>query len=85
VHPRASRNQVEGWRQGVLSVRVTAPPVEGEANRAVVALLAAALGVRGSALSVARGARGRDKLIRIEGLSQAEIDKRLTQKTGGTR
>lgn len=50
VVPRASRDEIVGWREpGVLSVRVTAPPVEGEANRAVGALLARALGVRPSA------------------------------------
>lgn len=85
VHPRASRNQVDGWRQGALSVRVTAAPVEGEANRAVAALLAAVLGVRASAVSVARGVRGRDKLIRIDGLSRDEIAARLARAEEGER
>ena len=85
VHPRAARNQVDGWRQGALSVRVTAAPVEGEANRAVAALLAAVLGVRASAVSVARGVRGRDKLIRIDGLSRDEIVARLARVEGGER
>jgi hypothetical protein len=85
VHPRASRNQVDGWRQGALSIRVTAAPVEGEANRAVAALLAAVLGVPASAVSVARGERGRDKLIRIAGLSREEIAARLARAEGGER
>jgi uncharacterized protein YggU (UPF0235/DUF167 family) len=66
-----------GWRSGVLAVRVTAPPVEGEANRAVSALLAGALGVRPSAVSVVKGARGRDKLVRVEGLTAPEVESRL--------
>jgi uncharacterized protein len=85
VQPRASRNQVEGWREGVLRVRVTAAPVDGEANRAVVALLTAALGVRASTVSVARGLRGRDKLIRIDGLSGDEIAARLASLEDGNR
>ncbi len=77
VQPRASRDEVLGWREGVLALRVTAPPVEGEANRAVEALLAGALGVRRSAVSVVRGERGRDKLVRVEGLTDAEVRARL--------
>ena len=85
VQPRAARNQIEGWREGALRVRVTAAPVEGEANRAVVALLARILGVRASAVSVARGERGRDKLIRIDGLSRDEIAARLAGVKEGDR
>ncbi len=85
VQPRATRDAVAGWRQGALSVRVSAPPVDGEANHAVLALLASALGVRRSALSVARGQRGRDKLIRVEGLSRTEIEARLARTEGGGR
>lgn len=83
VQPRASRDEIVGWQAGALRVRVTAPPVEGEANRAVAALLARALGVRPSAVSVVRGERGRDKLVRIEGLSVAEVQARLAAATGG--
>jgi uncharacterized protein (TIGR00251 family) len=77
VQPRAARDGLAGWRQGALSVRVSAPPVDGEANHAVLTLLATALGVRPSALKVDRGQRGRDKLIRVEGLSRVEIEARL--------
>jgi uncharacterized protein (TIGR00251 family) len=77
VQPRASRNGIAGWRDGVLAVRVTAPPVEGEANAAVCALLAAALGVRPSAVTVARGIRGRDKLVRVDGMTSPEVESRL--------
>lgn len=77
VQPRASRDEVVGWREGVLRVRVTAPPVEGEANRAAEALVARALAVRASAVRVVRGERGRDKLVCIAGLSDAEVAARL--------
>lgn len=85
VQPRASRDEITGWREGVLSVRVTAPPVDGQANRAVVALLATTLRVPPSTLSVARGERGRDKLVRVEGLGLAEVTARLRSAEGGAR
>ena len=80
VQPRASRDEVVGWREpGVLGVRVTAPPVEGEANRAVEALLARALGLKPSAVSVVRGERGRDKLVRVASLTSGEVEQRLAR------
>lgn len=86
VQPRASRDEVVGWRApGVLAVRVTAPPVEGEANRAVTALLAAALEVPRSAVSVAIGARGRDKVVRVTGLRTGDIETRLARIVEGKR
>ena len=84
VQPRASRDEIVGWREpGVLAVRVTAPPVEGDANRAVEALLARALGLRPSAVSVVRGQRGRDKLVRVTALSSADIERRLASEISG--
>jgi uncharacterized protein (TIGR00251 family) len=80
VQPRASRDEIVGWRApGVLAVRVTAPPVEGEANRAVVALVAAALGVPRSAVTVAIGTRGRDKVVRISALAPEQVATRLAR------
>ena len=81
VQPRASRSEIIGWRaDGALSVRVAAPPVQGQANAALAALLAGALDVRPSAVTVEHGARGRDKLVRITGLTPAEVRQRI----GGT-
>lgn len=78
VQPRASRAAVAGWRaDGALSLRVTAPPVEGAANAAVGALLAEALGVRASAVEIVHGTRGRDKVVRVTGLTLEEIQRRL--------
>jgi hypothetical protein len=80
VTPRAARDEVVGWREpGVLAIRVTAPPVEGEANRAVAGVLARALRVPPSSVTVVRGARGRDKLVRIQGLGTGEIEARLAR------
>jgi len=83
VQPRASRNEIVGWREDVLSVRVTAPPVNGRANAAVGALLAAALGLRPSAVTVVRGEKGRDKLVSVAGLSPDQLRARLETTEGG--
>jgi uncharacterized protein len=66
VTPRASRNEIVGMRDGVLVVRVTAPPVDDAANRAVVKLIAKRAGVAKSRVRIARGERGRDKRIEID-------------------
>jgi len=73
VQPRASRSAIAGTREGALLVRLTAPPVEGAANAALVKLLAKTLDLPPSALSVARGARGRDKLLHVTGLSAPQV------------
>ena len=77
VQPRASREAILGWREDVLRVAVTAPPVEGEANRAVTRLLARALGVAPSAIRVVQGERSRDKVVRVEGVTGPELHSRL--------
>jgi hypothetical protein len=82
VQPRAARDAIVGWRDGVLAVRVTAPPVDGRANRAVTALLADALGIRPSAVSVAAGERRRDKLVRVAGLAERVVQARLAGDAG---
>ena len=77
VQPRASSDAILGWRDGTLRVRVAAPPLEGAANLAVARLLARALRVAPSAVAVIRGARGRDKRVRIAGLGDLEVRSRL--------
>jgi uncharacterized protein (TIGR00251 family) len=78
VTPRASANAVAGLRDGVLLVRVTAPPLEGKANDAVVALLAKALGTPLSAVHVVRGASSRTKRISVPRGAEAALG-RLTK------
>jgi uncharacterized protein len=78
VQPRATRAGIAGWRpDGALGVRVTAAPVDGRANAAVGTLLAAALGVRASAVEIVRGATGRDKYVRVAGLTIEDVVRRL--------
>lgn len=77
VQPRAPRDALGGWRQGRLVVRVMAPPQDGRANAAAVALVASALGLPASAVRVVAGARHRDKLLSIRGLDPEQIRVRL--------
>lgn len=77
VVPRASRDEIVGWLDGALKVRVAAPPADGRANAALEALLAAALGVPKRAVRVAAGHGSQRKRIEIDGLARAEIERRL--------
>jgi uncharacterized protein len=75
--PRAARNQIDGWDGDLLRLRVTAPPVEGKANHALIRLLADALDVSPSRLRLIKGQTSRQKVIAVDGLSGDEIRARL--------
>ena len=77
VQPRASRNTISGVRAGILRIRVTAPPVDGQANAAAIALLAQALDVPKSTIHLVKGASSREKTLTVESMSQEEVDQRL--------
>ena len=73
VIPRARRDEIGGERGGRLVVRVTAPPVDGAANTALRRLIAKEAGVSASRVSIVRGETSRDKVVRVEGLTGAEL------------
>jgi hypothetical protein len=73
VQPRASRNEILGYRDQVLRLRVTAPPVEGEANRLVIRMLAEALGVAPSKVEILKGEKGRRKKVRVTEVPQSNL------------
>jgi len=77
VQPKASRNQIDGFEDGTLRLRVTAPPVDGKANAGVIALMAKMLGVSKSRLEIVRGHGSRDKVISIETLTEQEVHRRI--------
>ncbi|HUL60425.1 MAG TPA: DUF167 family protein [Anaeromyxobacteraceae bacterium] len=71
VQPRASRTRAAGEHGGRLKVQLAAPPVDGEANAALAAFLADALGVRKADVAIVRGETGRRKTVRIAGATAA--------------
>ncbi|MEN9706045.1 MAG: hypothetical protein RLZZ393_1924 [Pseudomonadota bacterium] len=73
VQPRASRNELAGLHDGCLKVRITAPPVEGAANEALVRLIAGELGLPHRNVSVVAGSSGRRKILEIEGATDAQF------------
>jgi hypothetical protein len=77
VTPRAGRDEVLGWQDDVLRVRVRAAPIEGRANEALCRLLARQLGVPFSAVEVVGGGSSRTKTLRIVGLTEDEAKARL--------
>jgi hypothetical protein len=79
VSPRASRDEVAGERDGALVVRLTAPPVDGQANAALVRFLARRLGVAPSTVTVARGAKGRDKVLLVAGARADDVRASLAE------
>jgi uncharacterized protein YggU (UPF0235/DUF167 family) len=77
VIPRASRAAIGRDQSGTLRVHLTAAPVDGAANRALLALLAKTLDIPQRALTLARGERARDKVVRVDGDTQAVLDARI--------
>jgi uncharacterized protein (TIGR00251 family) len=77
LQPRARRDEIAGVREGRTVVRVTAPPVDGRANAALVKLIAKSAGVAKGRVSIVRGERSRDKLVRVEGLDDEQLRRLL--------
>ena len=77
VQPKSSRNQVDGFQDGALRVRVTAAPTEGQANAAVIAILAKTLGVSKSRLEIIRGYSSKDKVVSVDTLTEQEVRRKI--------
>ena len=76
--PRSTRDEIKGLRaDGALRVAVTAPPVDGKANHALVKLLAKELRVKRSCVEIAAGHSSQDKRVELIGLSRIEALERL--------
>jgi uncharacterized protein len=76
VQPRASRNEICGWQGEALKVRLTAPPVEGQANEALLRFLKEALGLKAGQVALVAGGQSRNKLVEIN-LEENEIKARI--------
>ncbi len=75
--PNAPRTEIVGWLGHALKIKVHAPPLEGRANAALCDFLAETLDLPRRAVSVLRGDTSRQKLIRLEGLTLADLKSRL--------
>jgi hypothetical protein len=78
VHPRARKNAITGELGDALKVSLTAPPIDGRANDACIEFFAKLLKVPRSSVTIASGQSGRNKVIRVAGLSAEELRKRIT-------
>lgn len=77
LQPRAGRDELAGMRNGALLVRVTAPPVDERANRALCKLIAKHAGVAPSNVTIVHGSHGRDKLVEVSGIDAAALNAAL--------
>jgi len=79
VIPNAKKNEFGGYRDGELVLRLTAPAVQGKANRAAVEFLARFVGVPRSAILLERGESSRHKIFQIVGLGNSDLERKLAQ------
>jgi uncharacterized protein (TIGR00251 family) len=78
VIPRSPRNEVAGiLDDGTVKIRLTSPPVDGKANRALIKFLAGLLDVKASQVEIVAGMTGRNKLIVINGLGAQYVDEKI--------
>jgi uncharacterized protein (TIGR00251 family) len=77
LRPLGRGDALLGFEEGVLRARVSAPPTDGRANRALCKLIASRVGVPPSRVSVVHGAKSRDKVVEVESVSADELTERL--------
>jgi uncharacterized protein YggU (UPF0235/DUF167 family) len=77
LRPRGRGDALLGFEDGMLRARVSAPPVDDRANRALCRLIAARVGVAPSRVRVVHGAKSRDKVVEVESVDADELTARL--------
>ncbi len=80
VYPNADKNEIVSLINGVLRIRISAPPVKGKANLELIGFLSRLLGTSKDSISIIKGHTNRNKLVVINGLSQDSISKLLNGK-----
>ncbi len=77
VTPNAGHNEITGFKDDVLHIKIGAPPDKGKANKELVRFLSAKLGIKKSSVLIIRGQASHNKIIAIEGFSREDVKKRL--------
>jgi hypothetical protein len=77
IQPRASRNGVTRMEDGTLKIRLTAPPVDGAANEALVKFLSETLSIGKSSVEIVTGHTSREKRVKISGMSNEDVNRLL--------
>ena len=77
VHPRANKDAITGELGDALKLSLTAPPIDGRANQACIDFFAKLLKVPKSSVTIASGASGRNKVIRVAGVNAEYVRERL--------
>lgn len=80
VVPRSSRSAIVGWLDGVLKIRVAAPPVDDAANKELIRLISRTLGLSRSKVEIVAGHTSRSKKVRIDGVGHDEVERLLNAK-----
>ncbi len=78
VQPRAKKNAITGTVGDALKLALTAPPVEGKANQAVIEFFADLFQIARSSVTIASGETSRNKVIRVSGISAQRVRERLS-------
>ena len=82
VQPRSPNDSVAGERQGAILIRLKAPPVDGEANGALLRFVARSLGVRQRDVTLVRGQTSRSKWIQVDGMGAGQVRQALLNPVG---
>ena len=80
VHPRARKNAITGTVGDAVKLALTAPPVDGKANQAVIEFFSDLFDIPRSSVTIASGETSRNKVVRIAGLSKRTVEERLADK-----
>jgi uncharacterized protein (TIGR00251 family) len=83
VIPRAKRNEMVGWLDdGTLKVRLTAPPVDGKANQALIKFMSETFDIQKADVEIRTGSTSRNKLLRLMGITKEGLRKKIAQQLG---
>ena len=77
VTPNASRNQIVSWEDDILKIRIQSPPLDGKANKALIAFLSKQTRLSKSRIAIQRGETGRQKWIAFNGIYRTDLLQRL--------